>query len=142
MANDDDHDRAIDIHSFLEQSSALTPSIPATRANVACCCGNEACAYLKHNQSALDGLERDVCTAAQLGKVSLVVSFAAPSLRHRTSLRLAALRQSTVLLRHGRLRRALWPGQLGQDVVADKSCAVKRRSIVADVFIAGAFDAT
>ncbi|KAF2170162.1 hypothetical protein M409DRAFT_19768 [Zasmidium cellare ATCC 36951] len=72
MANDDDHDRAIDIHSFLEQSSALTPSIPATRANVTCCCGNEACAYLKHNQSALDGLERDVCTAAQLGKALLM----------------------------------------------------------------------
>lgn len=56
------------IHSFLsshdpEQSDAL--HIP--RAN--CCCGNETCAYLKHNQIALDGLERDVSTAARLGKV-------------------------------------------------------------------------
>ncbi|KAK5171118.1 uncharacterized protein LTR77_004262 [Saxophila tyrrhenica] len=34
----------------------------------ACCCGNEACAYLRHNQSALDGLEKDVSTAARLGK--------------------------------------------------------------------------
>lgn len=51
------------LSSYHEQSEAL--HIP--RAN--CCCGNDACAYLKHNQTALDGLERDVSTAARLGKV-------------------------------------------------------------------------
>lgn len=142
MATSDDHDRAIDIHSFLDQSTALTPSIPLTRADVSCCCGNEACAYLKHNQSALDGLERDVCTAAQLGKVSLVVSFAAPSCDTQTSLDLAAFDQTPVALCHGRLHRALWSGQLVQDAVADKSCAVKRGIFVADVFVAGTVDAT
>lgn len=41
------------------------------RAN--CCCGNAACAFLKHNQTALDGLEKDVSTAARLGKVRFLV---------------------------------------------------------------------
>ena len=38
--------------------------------NLACCCGRQECAYLKHNHSALDGLEKSVQTAAQLGQVS------------------------------------------------------------------------
>ncbi|KAI7679099.1 hypothetical protein KC353_g22325, partial [Hortaea werneckii] len=37
-----------------------------------CCCGNRACAYLTHNQSALADLERDVRTAAQLGQALLM----------------------------------------------------------------------
>ncbi|KAF2721358.1 hypothetical protein K431DRAFT_284961 [Polychaeton citri CBS 116435] len=45
-------------------------SIPHER--LICCCGNEHCAYLKRNQDALDGLERDVKTAAQLGQALLV----------------------------------------------------------------------
>ena len=56
------------IQSFLstyDEQSPRATHIP--HAN--CCCGNDACAYLKHNQSALDGLERDVSTAARLGKV-------------------------------------------------------------------------
>lgn len=55
------------IQSFLatyEQSDA--PSIPH---RPICCCGNEDCLYLKHNQSALEALERDVRTAANLGQV-------------------------------------------------------------------------
>ena len=62
------------IQSFLDdhQPSSASPAsyIPATRPPIACCCGNIACAYLQHNESALDGLERDVSTAARLGKVS------------------------------------------------------------------------
>ena len=46
-----------DVHDIPEQSRSV------------CCCGNVDCAYLKHNQSALAGLERDVSTAARLGKV-------------------------------------------------------------------------
>ncbi|GAB7366476.1 hypothetical protein MBLNU230_g8270t1 [Neophaeotheca triangularis] len=63
------------IQSFLssyEQSSDSnnSGSIPAQQ--VACCCGNTACAHLQHNQSALEGLERDVRTAAKLGQALLV----------------------------------------------------------------------
>ncbi|EME46721.1 hypothetical protein DOTSEDRAFT_70652 [Dothistroma septosporum NZE10] len=53
-------------------SSGGTSYIPATRPPISCCCGNIACAYLKHNESALDGLERDVSTAARLGKALLM----------------------------------------------------------------------
>jgi hypothetical protein len=34
-----------------------------------CCCGRPDCAFLKHNCSALDDLEKEVRTAAQLGQV-------------------------------------------------------------------------
>ena len=47
-----------------------TTHIPEQR-HAECCCGNEACAYLKHNQSALHGLERDLSRAGRLGKVRL-----------------------------------------------------------------------
>jgi hypothetical protein len=50
------------------------PKIPATQTmatgrETACCCGRDSCAYLRHNNDALDGLEKDVRTAAQLGQV-------------------------------------------------------------------------
>jgi len=64
------------IQSFLE---SYRPSetddascIPHPRA--ACCCGNEGCAYLRQNTSALEAVERDVRTAAQLGQVCLGVN--------------------------------------------------------------------
>ncbi|KAF2770260.1 hypothetical protein EJ03DRAFT_310939 [Teratosphaeria nubilosa] len=65
------------IQSFLvtwEQSESAAGSIP--HAPVQCCCGNDACAYLKHSQRALEGLEREVRTAAKLGQALL--------LRHET----------------------------------------------------------
>jgi len=34
-----------------------------------CCCGNLDCQYLKHSTQALENLEADVQTAAQLGQV-------------------------------------------------------------------------
>lgn len=40
-------------------------SIPGPR----CCCGSPDCAFLAHNGRLLDGLERDVSKAAQLGQV-------------------------------------------------------------------------
>lgn len=58
------------IQSFLStygQSETGVDGIPHQRS--ACCCGNDACAYLKKNESALEGLERDVRTAARLGQV-------------------------------------------------------------------------
>jgi hypothetical protein len=57
------------IQSFLEEYGQSQPQHIPEQSRSICCCGNEACAYLKHNQSALEGLERDVSTAARLGKV-------------------------------------------------------------------------
>ncbi|KAI9855479.1 MAG: hypothetical protein M1824_006075 [Vezdaea acicularis] len=37
-----------------------------------CCCGRTDCAFLKHNNVALEGLEKDVQTAAQLGQALLL----------------------------------------------------------------------
>ncbi|KAH8601971.1 hypothetical protein B0O99DRAFT_607854 [Bisporella sp. PMI_857] len=55
---------------------ALLDSIPethsATSPNLRCCCGRLDCAYLNHNSSALDDLEKDVQRAAQLGQALLV----------------------------------------------------------------------
>jgi len=41
----------------------------ALRSPLKCCCGHTDCAYLNHNAHALDGLEKDVQRAAQLGQV-------------------------------------------------------------------------
>ena len=41
----------------------------SSSASLKCCCGHMDCAYLNHNASALDGLEKDVQRAAQLGQV-------------------------------------------------------------------------
>ncbi len=64
------------IQSFLESyrpsETDSASSIPHPR--VACCCGNEGCAYLRQNTSALEAVERDVRTAAQLGQVCLRVN--------------------------------------------------------------------
>ncbi|KAF1998678.1 hypothetical protein P154DRAFT_523959 [Amniculicola lignicola CBS 123094] len=47
-------------------SSNTSSSIPQ------CCCGNVNCAFLAHNSTLLEGLERDVSKAAQLGQALLV----------------------------------------------------------------------
>jgi hypothetical protein len=60
-------------HTFLQAYEANT-SIGTAHSTVTCCCGNASCVFLRHNQTALEGLERDVCTAAKLGKVSLICS--------------------------------------------------------------------
>lgn len=41
-----------------------------------CCCGNHDCAFLAHNGRLLEGLERDVSKAAQLGQVRAHVNSA------------------------------------------------------------------
>ena len=57
------------IQSFLDEyGQSDAHNIPEQSRSI-CCCGNADCAYLKHNQSALEGLERDVSNAARLGKV-------------------------------------------------------------------------
>lgn len=35
-----------------------------------CCCGRVNCAYLEHNNAAMEGLEKDLRSAAQIGQVS------------------------------------------------------------------------
>ena len=35
-----------------------------------CCCGREQCAYLEHNEAAIEGLEKDLQSAARIGQVS------------------------------------------------------------------------
>lgn len=43
-----------------------------------CCCGNHDCAFLAYNGRLLEGLERDVSKAAQLGQVCAPITL--PSL--------------------------------------------------------------
>ena len=46
-------------------STSSAGCIPGPR----CCCGSSDCAFLAHNGRLLEGLERDVSKAAQLGQV-------------------------------------------------------------------------
>ena len=46
-----------------------TYSAETTSANLRCCCGRFDCALLEHNVVALEGLEKDLETAARLGQV-------------------------------------------------------------------------
>ncbi|KAE8452782.1 hypothetical protein EG329_013054 [Mollisiaceae sp. DMI_Dod_QoI] len=48
------------------------PSFSSRTPDIRCCCGRTECAYLKHNCLALDDLEKEVRTAAQLGQALLV----------------------------------------------------------------------
>jgi hypothetical protein len=64
-----------------ETLEALVARIPAHHPTTTpssevlkCCCGRTECAFLKHNCSALDDLEKEVRTAAQLGQVRKISS--------------------------------------------------------------------
>ncbi|EGP91104.1 uncharacterized protein MYCGRDRAFT_34911 [Zymoseptoria tritici IPO323] len=59
-------------HAFLQAYESGTSIAGSTSHSTTCCCGNDSCAHLRHNQAALEGLERDVCTAAKLGQALLV----------------------------------------------------------------------
>lgn len=54
------------LDSLLSQSTAGMPS-----SSMPCCCGRPNCAYLKHNDAALRGLEQELQSAAQIGQVSI-----------------------------------------------------------------------
>lgn len=43
----------------------------STESSSSCCCGRLQCAYLQHNTTALDSLEKQLRSAAQLGQVRL-----------------------------------------------------------------------
>ncbi|KAJ5979928.1 hypothetical protein N7481_007226 [Penicillium waksmanii] len=52
----------------------IVPGIPTystAPANLRCCCGRQDCALLEHNSLALEGLEKDLATAARLGQALL-----------------------------------------------------------------------
>lgn len=56
--------------NHLEVLAGSGSQSPGTGASsVQCCCGNTDCVLLKHNCSLLDGVEKDVQTAARLGQV-------------------------------------------------------------------------
>lgn len=54
--------------------------VSETGGKLRCCCGKEDCAYLKYSNVALEGLEKDVRTAATLGQVRLMQDNHIPSL--------------------------------------------------------------
>lgn len=66
---------ATDLAALIGRIPAVDDSCPPSRDNIQCCCGRTDCAYLRHNGSALDDLEKDVRTAAELGQVRLLGSF-------------------------------------------------------------------
>jgi hypothetical protein len=49
--------------------------VSAVESRQQCCCGRSDCAYLEHNNVALEGLERDLEKAARLGQVRDVRTF-------------------------------------------------------------------
>jgi len=69
----------------LEALLGRIPACCSTTPDLRCCCGKKDCAYLKHNCVALDDLEQEVRTAAQLGQVSIPVlsTFPPPEIKSR-----------------------------------------------------------
>ena len=45
------------------------PTHSRAPSSLRCCCGRDDCALLEHNNVALEGLEKDLETAAKLGQV-------------------------------------------------------------------------
>ncbi|CZR53272.1 uncharacterized protein PAC_03150 [Phialocephala subalpina] len=60
-----------DLESLIGRIPACTLHSPRAP-DLRCCCGRTDCAYLRHNCLALDDLEKEVRTAAQLGQALLV----------------------------------------------------------------------
>jgi hypothetical protein len=58
-----------DLEALIARIPTHHPTTTPNSEVVKCCCGRTDCAFLKHNCSALDDLEKEVRTAAQLGQV-------------------------------------------------------------------------
>jgi hypothetical protein len=59
--------------SHPHSSGALSiPTYSSTSTTLRCCCGRNDCALLEHNNIALEGLEKDLETAARLGQVRII----------------------------------------------------------------------
>ncbi|KAL7815235.1 hypothetical protein V8C26DRAFT_402784 [Trichoderma gracile] len=67
-----------------------TGSRPSSRSSLQCCCGSPDCVNLKNNCSVLEAVEKDVRTAAQLGKALLARHEAYMADAERDRLRLNA----------------------------------------------------
>ncbi|KAI9706054.1 MAG: hypothetical protein M1836_005460 [Candelina mexicana] len=65
-----DYDGQASLESSLLRQNCHIPR--STSPHLECCCGRQECAFLKHNNAALEGLEKDVQTAAQLGQALLI----------------------------------------------------------------------
>jgi hypothetical protein len=57
-----------------------THSSATSRADLHCCCGQKDCVFLQHNHDALEGLEKDLETAARLGQVRFLTCCRDPRL--------------------------------------------------------------
>lgn len=55
-----------------EDQAPCIPTHSAASPTLRCCCGRNDCAFLHHNNVALEGLEKDLATAARLGQVRSV----------------------------------------------------------------------
>ena len=54
------------------------PSIPTHSSapiTLRCCCSRDDCAILEHNNLSLEGVEKDLATAARLGQVRVDIFF-------------------------------------------------------------------
>jgi hypothetical protein len=65
----EDADGEGDLEALIARIPVHHPTTTPSSELIKCCCGRTDCAFLKHNSSALDDLEREVRTAAQLGQV-------------------------------------------------------------------------
>ena len=59
-----DSDSAPSLGALVEHAPAGTQ-----QREIKCCCGSMQCAFLRHNTAALEGLEKDLMSAAQIGQV-------------------------------------------------------------------------
>ncbi|KAJ6098648.1 hypothetical protein N7467_000183 [Penicillium canescens] len=61
----------MDSHPHSSVSGLSIPTHSSTSTTLRCCCGRNDCALLEHNNVALEGLEKDLETAARLGQALL-----------------------------------------------------------------------
>lgn len=64
------HGEMADLDTLIQRLP--TNCTTTARTTPQCCCGRTDCVHLKHNGVALDDLEKEVRTAAQLGQVSIL----------------------------------------------------------------------
>lgn len=86
---DDDSIMASSVHTVVPGAAASNPasslvlsSVPDTVSPkpppLQCCCGRVDCVFLRHSSTVLEGVEKDVHTAAKLGQVSISIHIPRP----------------------------------------------------------------
>jgi hypothetical protein len=65
------HILSMDSHPHSSEALSI-PTHSSTPTTLRCCCGRNDCALLEHNNVALEGLEKDLETAARLGQVRMI----------------------------------------------------------------------